>query len=350
MQHSASTTAFYAVADANHFLGLVGMVNSLRLVGHEEPIYVTDCGLTGDQRETLAPHVTLAAADGGHSPHLVKTVAPLGHPADVMILVDADIIVTRRLDDLTDSAGSGKVVAFTDRVAHRFDERWSAILALGPLRRQPYVNSGLVAMGREIGIPVLERLADGCRRVDADLSYTANGSSDYPFFFLDQDVLNAVLATRAPEELDFLDHALAPVPPFPGLRVLDETTLRCSYADGREPFALHHVLAKPWLTATRWNEYSRLLGRLLLARDVAVRLEPESVPRRFRPGATAWLERRRNDAIATLGGARGKLGVRRLIDRHLMRSDRRAGSAVPPAENRADGTPRVEPSSLDPGP
>ena len=31
--------AFYTVADARYFLGAVGMINSLRLVGHDEPIF-----------------------------------------------------------------------------------------------------------------------------------------------------------------------------------------------------------------------------------------------------------------------------------------------------------------------
>ena len=49
--------AFYCVADERYFLGAVGLVNSLRLVGHDEPIYLLDCGLTDDQRELLEPEV-----------------------------------------------------------------------------------------------------------------------------------------------------------------------------------------------------------------------------------------------------------------------------------------------------
>jgi hypothetical protein len=32
--------AFYCVADERFFLGAVGLINSLRLVGHAEPIYL----------------------------------------------------------------------------------------------------------------------------------------------------------------------------------------------------------------------------------------------------------------------------------------------------------------------
>ena len=44
-------------------------------------------------------------------------------------------------------------------------------------------------------------------------------------------------------------------------KILDEATLRCAYDDGVEPYALHHVARKPWLAATRWNVYSRLVAR-----------------------------------------------------------------------------------------
>ena len=42
---------FYCVADERYFLGAVGMINSLRLQGHAEPIHVLDCGLRPGQRE-----------------------------------------------------------------------------------------------------------------------------------------------------------------------------------------------------------------------------------------------------------------------------------------------------------
>ena len=47
--------AFYCVADERYFLGAVGMINSLRLLGHDEPAFVLDCGLTASQRTLLSP-------------------------------------------------------------------------------------------------------------------------------------------------------------------------------------------------------------------------------------------------------------------------------------------------------
>ena len=54
--------AFYCVSDERYFLGAVGLINSLRLVGHTEPIYLLDCGLTEAQRELLAAEVELVDA------------------------------------------------------------------------------------------------------------------------------------------------------------------------------------------------------------------------------------------------------------------------------------------------
>ena len=36
--------AFYCVADERYFLGAVGLVNSLRLVGHDEPVVCSTAG------------------------------------------------------------------------------------------------------------------------------------------------------------------------------------------------------------------------------------------------------------------------------------------------------------------
>ena len=45
------SAAFYCVSDDRYFLGAVGLINSLRLVGHSEPIHLLDCGLTAGQAE-----------------------------------------------------------------------------------------------------------------------------------------------------------------------------------------------------------------------------------------------------------------------------------------------------------
>lgn len=311
--------AFYVVADSRYFLGLVALINSLRLVGHEEPIYVGDSGLAASQRRRLVDHVTLVDAHGTAVPHHAKTIAPLAHPAQVMVLIDADIIVTRRLTPLVEAARSRRIVAFADRISHRFDERWADLLGLEPLRRQPYANAGLVVADYDLGTELFRKVDAGFEQVDVGRTSIGVGASDYPFYYVDQDVFNAFLATCPEETLELLDYRLAPFPPFPDLRVVDEASLRCTYPGGEEPFVLHHVLEKPWLAATRWSVYSQLFRRLLLGDDVALRLHPEELPLRLRTGVLASFDRRRSSAQAALRGTRGRLGIRRRLAGRVRR-------------------------------
>jgi hypothetical protein len=290
--------AFYAVANSRYFLGAVGMLNSLRLLGHREPAYVLDCGLTPQQRELLAPHATLVPAPSDTPPYLLKTVAPLRHPAEITILIDTDIIVTRPLTELIDTAAAGRVVGFRNN-SDRFFEDWGELLGLGPVRRRPYVSVSLVFMGGELGSEVLRLLDDRQRRVDFDRTLYGRNEAGYPFTYPEQDVLNAVIAARTEADpLLAVDERFEVVPPFTALELLDATTLRCAFPDGAEPYVLHHFMSrKPWLHATEPGVYSRLLSRLLVAADVEVRVPERLVPLRLRAGWSAALDRKRVQAL-----------------------------------------------------
>ena len=118
MSSDGTDAAFYCVADERYFLGAVGLVNSLRLHGHREPIFLLDCGLTGDQRRLLGAEVELLDGAGIEAPWLAKTVAPLRRPAETVVLIDTDMIVTRPLHEPIATAARGKAVVFendTDR-------------------------------------------------------------------------------------------------------------------------------------------------------------------------------------------------------------------------------------------
>ena len=104
-----------------------------------------------------------------------------------------------------------------------------------------------------------------------------------------------------------LDARLAPIPPFAGVRLLEPQGLRCAYRDGARPYLLHHASRKPWLVRMRSNVYSRLLTRLLLAPDVALRLDPGELPLVLRTGSAAGAARLVTDLLMTVPGA-----VRRL--------------------------------------
>jgi hypothetical protein len=288
--------AFYCVSNSQHFLGVVALLNSLRLVGHEEPMFLVDAGLTVEQRNLIAGHVTLIPAPRGVPAIFLAPVGPMEYPAGVAVLLDADIIVTRSLTDLIDTAQGGRLVAFVNNEPNhdRFFPDWSTTLALGPLRRQPYLNAGQLFLPDALNRRLLELWVERQARLDVKQTWLARGRLSDPFYFADQDVLNAVVAAHVgPDEIITLEHRLAPHPPFARLRLVDREHLLCRYQDGAQPYLLHHTLAKPWLSATRSNIYSLLLPRLLLAPDVALRLEPEKLPLRLREGWLAAADRRR---------------------------------------------------------
>jgi hypothetical protein len=297
---SSPRTAFYCVSNSVFFLGAVALINSLRVVGHDEPVFVLDCGLTESERDLLSREATLVDAGDAGAPWLLKTVAPLRHPADVMVLVDADIVITRPFDELIARASSGRVLA-VEHGSDRFFPEWGE-LGLGAPRRQPYVSSSLVVLDREVGGPALEAMHRAQPRAslgDSPFSGERPGEGlsvnvrtdavSNPFFFPDQDVLNAVLATQIDRErLEVLDRRLEAIPPFEGLRVVDESTFRCVYDDELEPFAVHHVATKPWLEWTPPGVYTQLFLRALLRRDVPMRLRARDLPAHLRPGLRGW--------------------------------------------------------------
>jgi hypothetical protein len=213
-----------------------------------------------------------------------------------MVLIDTDMVVTRSLTPLIGGAAGGRVVAFKDR-QDRFFPEWGELLGLGTARRGPYVSSGLVFLGGSLGTEVLRLMDQSQSHVDFDRTFWGRNVRDYPFLYADQDVLNAILATRVEaDRIVALENRLVPNPPFRGLRVVDETMLRCAYRDGTEPYVIHQYVRKPWLEPTYHGVYSRLLTRLLTGADIAIRLRQEEVPLRLREGLRAQVERARVNA------------------------------------------------------
>jgi hypothetical protein len=303
--------AFYCVADADYFIGVVGLLNSLRLHGHDDPLYVLDRGLLPRQRRRLEQYATLVEDDGEEHPILSKTHAPLRHPADTMVLLDSDMIVTRSLTPLIESAAAGRIVAFADAI-DRFVPGWAAYLDLAELKRTRYVNAGFFAFSREAGIPLLERVRDAHSRIELGGSRLGSGTPDEPFFFPDQDGWNAVLAGSVePGTLDIREHRLAPFPPFAGLAADEGGAPHCRSTSGDEaPYLLHCIGRKPWLAPTSRTIYTDLLTRLLLSADVPVRLAEREIPWRLRRGLVGSGAGLLGEVSAWLAGKRGKLGIR----------------------------------------
>jgi hypothetical protein len=288
--------AFYCVGDERYFTGAVGLINSLRLLGHTEPILLLDCGFADAQRRLLAPHATLIPAPEDVPPWLLKVFAPLDRPADVMVLLDADMVVTRPLGSLIERAAGGDLVAFRNPV-DRFVPAWGELPGLGPVRRRPYVGSGALVLDRSLGGEVLRLMRDHQASIEFERTYWRGNDPEYPFLYGDQDVLNAILASRIDaDRVLALESRLAPTPPFQGLKLLDERALRCAYEDGVEPHLVHHHTVKPWLEPTHHGVYSRLLRRLLVGPDLAVRVPEDQLARRMRTGLLAYAERKRTNA------------------------------------------------------
>lgn len=304
--------AFYCVTGRDFFPGAVALINSLRLCGHTEPVFVLDCGMEPRQRSALARHATVLPAPDDAPPSLQKFVAPLAHPAATMVLVDADVIVTRSLGELIDVAAAGSVVAFRNDV-HRHFAEWGELLGLGEVRPGPYVTTGFLALAEGTARELLALVAERQGTVDADRTWLGGGTRETdPLYFHDQDVFNAVLHSRiAPDRVLALEARLAPIPPFDGVELLDERSLRCAYRDGSRPYLLHHAASKPWLVPMRANVYSRLLTRLLLADDVPLRLDPAELPVRLRTGAAARARRFATDLALVAPGALRRISGRR---------------------------------------
>lgn len=304
--------AFYMLGDASYFLGIVALVNSLRLLEHTEPIFVLDCGFTEPQRNLLSAEATVVSPPEPVFPPLAKAVAPLLHPARQMVLIDSDVIVLRRLSPLLEQATEDRVVAFADPVSHRYDPRWSRLLGLPEQQRHPYVNAGFLVLS-DASLPVLQEFDELCRRVNPQNSVFRSGSPSDPFYYVDQDILNALLGTRfRHDQLIIHEQRLAPHPPFRGLD-----------ADATQPFLLHYVhRRKPWLAHTRSSVFSRRLARLLVAPDLALTPPIDSVPWRLRTGARASLARVYSGLRGRAADNRGRLGIRRRLDTRRLAKKR----------------------------
>ena len=312
--------AYYTVADARFFPGVVGLLNSLRLAGEEAPLFVIDCGLTKAQIDRLSAHVTLVPAHKGLHPGFQKAAGPHTHPAEIMVMIDADILVARPLAPLFADAARGLIVGFEDDYfQYRCFAEWSS-LGFGTPQKRRYVNSGLLIFSATTADELLPIFVELQEQLDPARGYFGGAArSTYasnPFYFPDQDIFNALFCTRFDGRMVRLEHRLAPVPPFTGLEVLDGSPLACRYADGVVPYVLHHILKKPWLSPMDANPYTDLFRRIVTNPEAPVRLGARDVPLRLTGSRFAPIDQWR---VSLQQGAhrrfRGKLGLRPAVER-----------------------------------
>ena len=145
----ATACKFVTLAGADYFLGVVALLNSLRKTGHEQELVALDRGLTREQRELLEPYATLVRL-----PEEVAARSLLAKPvfhqyvsADVVVWLDADIIVTGSLERVVDCAAAGTICIYPDDRPSRWFGAWHSAFGLrAPLRPQVYVNAGAFAI------------------------------------------------------------------------------------------------------------------------------------------------------------------------------------------------------------
>jgi hypothetical protein len=290
----ASGITFFTICNDPFFPGLIGLINSLRLMGHRDPIVVADCGLTPGQRELLSPHCTLFEVPDKETTHPMqyKAFAYLLKPRGTVVIIDSDMIVTNDLSAVLTKAAEGKVCVFADLEDGRWFAEWQAIFDVRPPRRfQTYACSGFVAFSTLHWPHLLERWWNACARIPTAPAGSQH-AEDGPTSQKDQDALNAVLMSEIPAE------ALAFLPnedqvsrwQFPAVQLRDAAGLSCSH-QGVEPTILHACLSpKPWQRGgVRRNAYVTLLRRLVTGSDTEIQVPSRLVSLWLRRGLAAEL-------------------------------------------------------------
>jgi hypothetical protein len=157
-----------------YFIGAIGMINSLRLLGYSQRV-VLDRGLNKRQRKLLGSDVrlvTLPAAMQGTNSLLFTPYANLLHPQGIVVMLDSDLLVTRRLE----AARSGQVCACSDPESDRWFPEWERLFKLPyRSRRQPFIDAGFLDFCVESSphlLPRWFRLLTGTVQIAIDLQYS----------------------------------------------------------------------------------------------------------------------------------------------------------------------------------
>lgn len=296
-------TRFFTIADRRFFPGAVAMMNSLRLTGNIGDVVVLDRGLTPEQRDLLDHHATvvqLPDEDLGH-PVLAKAFPHVLGAQGTIVLIDSDMLVTGSLSSITSLAEEGRICVFPNHYTarDRWFAEWQEIFELPTApRHQTYFNAGFVCFSTQHWPDFLRLYWEACQRVpsrtvlrgsSARGDIGARAPSD-PISLADQDALNALLMSVIPPE------AIAELPAWGQVargemvrvRIVDQHRLACTL-DGVATTILHYTRnPKAWERENwwrvRWDAFTLLLPRVLLADDVPLKLQPATMPVWARPG------------------------------------------------------------------
>ena len=288
---------FFTIADRRFYLGAVALLNSLRLTGNVGDLIVLDVGLTPEQRVSLerrATVVRISAKDLGH-PVLAKAFPHVLGAEGTIALVDSDMMLTSSLSNIISLAEEGKICVFPNHYTarDRWFAEWQEIFELPtPPRHQTYFNSGFVCFSTHHWPDLLRLYWDACQKIPPQRVYRgASVRGDFgtkapsdPVSLPDQDALNALLMSVIPPE------AIAELPPeeqatrgdLTRVQIIDEQRLTC-FLDGRPTTILHYTRnPKAWERSNwwrvRWDAFTLLMPRVLLAADVPLRVKATMIP------------------------------------------------------------------------
>jgi hypothetical protein len=280
-------SAVFVVSDERFFLGLVGLVNSLRLQGYRGEVVVLDCGLTAGQRSLLYHECEFVPClwRGASTPALYKAFGAWRESRGVVVVADSDVVVTGGLEEMLEWAAEGWVCAARDPEEDRWFPEWTELFGLkAPLRRGVYVNSGFVAFSVDRWPALLRRWWEACERIWSHPWLYAPGVGDGPSAQADQDALNAVLMSEIPAgALRLLPAEAVPIGDASGLQVDRGGEYLVSTGLGQGVWILQgNGATKPW-EAGGWRRlagrgYEVALRAVLAHPRAPVRLPPRMVP------------------------------------------------------------------------
>ena len=306
-----AATTFYTVTDSDFFPGTVALLNSLRLVGHNDPLVVLDNGLTQSQRQRLEQVASVIDPPSRSTLVAAPTLKPfpqLDGASGIIVLIDSDVIVTASLASTLALADQGRICFYPDPEEDRWFAAWQELFSLSrPPRRQQYVNSGFVAFSLDHWPRLLEDWWAACLCIPGDRMFTAE---DQPLRYGDQDALNAILMSEVDaESVVVLPHLGASTPYEPQPAVLEEVALACA-RDGVRVSSTSSLWPSKGVVShgAAAFGFSRDLCPPVsagdLGQDVALRLPPSEVPWWLRHGLRHKIALRHHRTRVVLGPAK----------------------------------------------
>jgi hypothetical protein len=202
--------AFASVCDTRYLCGLWALLNSIvAYYGNELRVFLAlHSAATSETVEALARHPVSAAvtwittdefagAPKGVWEAKQLLLNHLAGRATAICLLDADLVLTSRLDDVFEAAESGRIVSSRDGVHDReFGPEYAAYSPSIVGRRFPYFNSGFICLDLVRHWDVAALWAFTARFA----SYSPGGGPPYHFpGYGDQGHLNAVTALLGKE-------------------------------------------------------------------------------------------------------------------------------------------------------